>query len=193
MATEIFAYLIACLILAIELYIFAYGIEYIWCVFHNQIPCVSSSIYLRRALITEINKHFSKSTSVCDIGAGYGGLARYISRNTNTSVAALENMPFTITVARAMNFITRSRVQIINCDAFEYLKTSPRFNIGVAYLGPSVNYKLAKYKEKFDAIITFDVPIEKLKPTRVINVGHGATHYGRHKFPHKLFVYDFRK
>lgn len=181
------------LIVLIELYVFVSGIEYIWCVSHNQIPFVHSSIYLRRAAVTEIKKHFPNATSLCDIGAGYGGLARHIARNTNMYVVALENMPFTITVARIMNLITRPRIKIIKCDAFEYLNTSPKFNIGVAYLGPNVNYRLAKYKNKFDAIITFDVPIDKLKPTRIINVGHGHTTYGHYKFPHKLFVYDFRK
>ena len=173
----------------LELYIFISTGEYIWCVIHNQIPCVSSSKYLRRALIRELEKHFPNATSICDIGAGYGGLGRYIAKNRDMTVVALENMPFTITVARVMNFITRSRVKIIKCDAFEYMKKSPRFDIGVAYLGPSVNYKLADYIDKFDAIITFDVPIDSLVPTRVINVGHGVTRYGRHKFPHKLFVY----
>ena len=181
------------LIVLLELYVFISGIEYLWCVSHKQIPFVHSSIYLRRALVAEIKKHFPNATSICDIGAGYGGLARHIARNTSTTVVALENMPFTVTVARITNSLTRSRVQIIKCDAFLYLESSPKFNIGVAYLGPSVNYKLARYKNKFDTIITFDVPIEKLKPTRIINVGHGHTAYGRYKFPHKLFVYDFRK
>ena len=180
-------------IILLELYVLISGIEYMWCVIHNQIPFVSSSKYLRRALVTEIAKHFQNATSLCDIGAGYGGLARYVAQRRNMSVVALENMPFTITVARLVNFITRSHVQIIKCDAFEYLKSSPRFNIGVAYLGPSVNYRLAKFTNTFDMIITLDVPIERLNPTRIINVGHGVTHYGRHKYPHKLFVYDFRK
>ena len=177
----------------IELYVIGSGIEYLWCVFHNQIPCVRSSRYLRRAVVSEIQKHFPDATSACDIGAGYGGLARYIARHCNMSVVALENMPFTITIARIFNFITQSRVQIIKCDAFEYLKSSPRFNIGVAYLGPTVNHRLTEYKKQFDVIITLDVPIEKLKPTRIIDVGHGSTRYGRHKYPHKLFVYDFSK
>jgi len=177
----------------IELYVFISGAEYLWCVFHHQIPYVHSSKYLRRAAVDEIHKHFPDATSACDIGAGYGGLARYIAKHCNMSVVALENMPFTITIARIFNLITHSRVQIIKCDAFKYLKTSPHFNIGVAYLGPTVNYKLAAYKKQFDAIITFDVPIDKLEPTRIIDVGHGATRYGRHKYPHKLFVYDFRK
>lgn len=193
MNIKIFAYFIVCLIFVGELYVFAYGAEYMWCVFHGQIPFVNSSKYLRRALVTEIEKHFPNATGACDIGAGYGGLARYIARHTNMSVVALENMPITITIARIINWFTRSRVQIIKCDAFEYLKSSPHFDIGVAYLGPTVNHRLAKYMDKFDAIITFDVPIDGLKPTRVIDVGHGATRYGRHKYPHKLFVYDFQK
>lgn len=187
------AFALVIIIALIELYIFSIGAEYIWCMFHNQIPCVSSSKYLRRALITEINKHFPDAISICDIGAGHGGLARYIARHSAMSVVALENMPFTITVARIMNFITRSRVKIIKCNAFEYLKTSPRFNIGVAYLGPSVNHRLAELTKTFDMIITFDVPIPTMKPTRTVDVGHGTTQYGRHKFPHKLFVYDLRK
>lgn len=189
----VLAYLITILIFIGELYIIVYGAEYFWCVFHHQIPYVASSKYLRRAVAADINKNFPDATSVCDIGAGYGGLARHIARNCDVSVVALENMPFTITVARIMNWLTRSRVKIIKCDAFEYLKSSPRFSIGVAYLGPNVNYRLAEYKKQFDAIITFDVPIEKLKPARIINVGHGATRYGRARYPHKLFIYDFRK
>lgn len=180
-------------IVLLAIYVFITGMEYMWCVFHHQIPYVASSKYLRRALVVEIQKHFSDATSVCDIGAGYGGLARYIARHTNMSVVALENMPFTITVARIIKFITRSHIKIIKCDAFEYLKSSPRFDIGVAYLGPNVNHRLAELKNKLDVIITFDVPIPKLKPTRTINVGHGVTRYGRHTFPHKLFIYDFRK
>ena len=186
-------YFIVCLIFIVELYVFVYGAEYMWCVFHNQIPYVHSSKYLRRAVVSEIKKHFPDATSACDIGAGYGGLARYIARHCDMSVVALENMPFTVTIARIKNFITHSGIQIIKCDAFEYLKSSPHFSIGVAYLGPSINYRLAEYKKQFDAIITLDVPIEKLKPTRIIDVGHGSTRYGRHKYPHKLFVYDFRK
>lgn len=191
--TKIFAYLIAWLIFIGELYIIAYSAEYLWCAFHNQIPFVRSSKYLRRALVSEIQRHFPDTTSVCDIGAGYGGLARYIARHCNVSVIALENMPFSLAVAYIMNLLSHSRVQIVKCDAFEYLKSSPRLDIGVAYLGPGVNNRLAEYKKQFDAIITFDVPIDKFKPTRVINVGHGVTRYGRHRYPHKLFVYDFRK
>lgn len=191
---QILAYLIAFLIFVGELYILVYGVEYLWCVYHKkQIPFVHSSKYLRRVVTDEIRTHFPNATSACDIGAGYGGLARYVARHCKMSVVALENMPFTITIARIKNLITRSRVQIIKCDAFEYLKTSTHFNIGIAYLGPDINDRLAKYKNKFDAIITLDVPIEQLKPTRIIDVGHGATRYGRHKYPHKLFVYDFRK
>lgn len=186
-------YCIAFFTFIIELYIFIRGVEYILCILHNQIPYVSSSKYLRCALISEIKKHFPNATSLCDIGAGYGGLARHAAKHSDMTVVALENMPFTITVARVMNLITRSRVQIIKCDAFKYLKSSPRFDIGVAYLGPTVNYRLAEYKNQFDVIITFDVPIDKLTPTRIIDVGHGHTNYGRKKYPHKLFVYDFRK
>lgn len=163
------------------------------CVFRGQIPFVKSSYYLRRAVANEINKHFRDATSVVDIGAGYGRLANYIARHCDVSVVALENMPFTITIAQIIKFFTRSPIQIIRCDAFEYLKSSPRFNIGVAYLGPNVNPRLVQYTKQFDTIITLDVPIEPLKPTRVIEVGHGCTRYGRKKFPHKLFVYDFRK
>ncbi len=174
-------------------YVIVSRTEYILCMFRNQIPYVPSSRYLRRAVVAEIQKHFPNATSIVDIGAGYGGLARYIECHTDMTVVALENMPFTITVARIIKFITRSHIKIIKCDAFEYLKSSPRFDIGVAYLGPTVNHKLTDLKNNIDVIITLDVPIPKLKPTRIINVGHGFTHYGRKKFPHKLFVYDFRK
>lgn len=187
------AYLIAFLIFIGELYIIVYGAEYIWCVAHNQIPFVASAKHLRRAVVRTINKYYPNATSIVDIGAGYGGLARYIARNCDATVVALENMPFTITVSRIANWFARTRIQIIKCDAFEYLKSSPRFDIGVAYLGPNTNYRLAEYTKQFDMIITLDVPIDELKPTHIIDVGHGSTRYGRYKYPHKLFVYDLRK
>lgn len=177
----------------LELYLLVRMTEYFWCVFHNQIPFVASSKFLRRAAVDAINKYYPGATSVAEIGAGYGGLARYIARNCDATVVALENMPFTVTVARVFNWVARSRVQIINCDAFEYLKSSPRFDVGIAYLGPNVNPRLAEYAKKFNMLITLDVPIVGLRPTHTINVGHGFTRYGRKKFPHKLFIYDFRK
>ena len=127
------------------MYIILSRLEYIRCVFRRQIPFVKSSRYLRRAVADEINKHFRDATSVVDIGAGYGRLANYIARHCDVSVVALENMPFTITIARIVKFFTRSPIQIIQCDAFEYLKTSPHFNIGVAYLGPNVNSSIANH------------------------------------------------
>ena len=187
------AYLITFLVFIWIMYIILSRLEYIRCVFRRQIPFVKSSRYLRRAVADEINKHFRDATSVVDIGAGYGRLANYIARHCDVSVVALENMPFTITIARIVKFFTRSPIQIIQCDAFEYLKTSPHFNIGVAYLGPNVNSRLAEYKNTFDVIITLDVPIESLTPTRITDVGHGATRKKKKKYPHKLFVYDFRK
>ena len=177
----------------LELYLLFSMTEYIWCVFHNQIPFVASARPLRRAVVDAINKYYPNATSIVDIGAGYGGLARHIARNCDATVVALENMPFTITVSRVFNSITRSRVQIIKCDAFEYLKSSPRFDIGIAYLGPNVNPRLIKYTKQFNMLITLDVPIAGLHPVHTVNVGHGFTRYGRHKFPHKLFIYDFRK
>ena len=189
----IFACLIICLIFIGELYIIIYGAEHMWCIFHNQIPFVPSSKYLRRAVVNTIHKYYPNATSIVDIGAGYGGLARHIARNCDATVVALENMPFTITVSRVFNWVTRSRVKIIKCDAFQYMQSSPRFDIGVAYLGPNVNPRLAKYKKQFNMLITLDVPVAGLRPTHTVNVGHGFTRYGRHKFPHKLFIYDFRK
>ena len=187
------AFFIAFSIFIGEIFLVISAIEYLWCTTHRQIPFVASSTHLRCALVTEIEKHYPNATSLCDIGAGYGGLARFVARNRDMTVVALENMPFTITVARAMNLITRSHVKIIKCDAFSYLESAAHFDIGVAYLGPAVNHRLAEYRNAFDTIITFDVPIDGLRPTRTIDVGHGSTHYGRRKYPHKLFVYDFRK
>ena len=166
-------------------------IEYVRCAFFcRQIPFVPSAAVLRRAVASEICRKYPNAKTVCDIGAGYGGLARYIARKTGADVVALENMPWTFFVARVLNFFSRTKVHNIRCDAFEYLdKYQGKFDIGVAYLGPGVNDRLVAVMGRFDVLIVLDVPIPGVNPLYVVDVGHGCTRYGRRKFPHKLFVY----
>ena len=166
-------------------------IEYCYCAYiKRQIPFVASVGALRHAVAAEIVTKYPNAKTLCDIGSGYGGFARFLARKTGARVFALENMPFTFAVAYVLNLFCWPKIRNIRCDAFEYLrKCDVWFDVGIAYLGPGVNDKLVHVLDKFGVLIVLDVPISGLKPLYVVDVGHGYTKYGRRKFPHKLFVY----
>lgn len=172
-------------------YLFLKNMEYIACLWRGQIPFVPSARGLRRAVVHEINTHYPQMKTACDIGAGYGGLARKIARECNMDVTAIENMPLCARISKIGNAMSRAKCRTVHADAFEYLRTAPKFDIAVAYLGPGVNDRLAEFQNKFRVLITLDVPVHGLTPVRTIDAGPGATRYGREKYPHKLFVYEF--
>ena len=169
--------------------------EYTTCICRHRIPFVPSSQHLRAAVTKAIQDYYPKTKTVCDIGSGYGGLARTIARQCNARVTALENMPFCALVSHVCDRVTRANNKTVWCDAFQYLATGPRFDVAVAYLGPRINNRVAAMRDRFSVLILLDVPADDIAPTRIIDVGHGATRYGRaHKsYPHKLFIYEFDK
>ena len=69
--------------------------EYVYCAhIRKQAPLVPSNQVLRQYVIDQILTKYPKSKNICEIGSGFGGLARDIARKCNKSVYALENMPF---------------------------------------------------------------------------------------------------
>lgn len=173
------------------IYLFWKNMEYLACLWRGQIPFVPSPRGLRRALVREINTHYPNMKTACDIGAGYGGLARKIAGECKMRVTAIENMPLCAQISKIGNAMSRAQCYTVCADAFEYLRTAPKFDIAVAYLGPGVNDRLAEFQNKFKVLITLDVPVGGLVPVRVVNAGPGVTRYGRSKYPHRLFVYEF--
>lgn len=173
-------------------YLFLYNLERIICSVRHQIPFVPSNKDLRNAVIKEIKTHYPNIKTACDIGSGYGGLAREIANKFNVRVWAFENMPFSAFISKMMDMITGTKSKTILFDAFEYIKKSDGFDIAVAYLGPSVNPRLIELKTKVRVLITLDVPVMGLDAVRTIDLPNGATMYGREKYPHRLFIYEFR-
>jgi len=47
-------------------------------------------------VVSEIIKNYPNAKNICEIGAGFGGLARAVARNTNANVYALENKNRTV-------------------------------------------------------------------------------------------------
>ena len=163
-----------------------YIVGYIW----RQVPCVSCPKVLCRAVVAEIKK-YKNVHSVCEIGAGYGVLARYVARKCDVSVTALENVWFTYFIASICRMLPGgNNVRNVCADAFEYLKgENVHFNIGIAYLCPEVNDCLMDFMDKFDILILLDFPTSGVAPVRVVDVGHGFTRFNNKKYPHKLFIY----
>lgn len=187
-------YLFVVLLAGLELYWIIRSLEYICAaVFKRQIPFVASDMKLRMAVVNEIKNNYPEYKTLCEIGAGYGGMARAVARKCNMSVWALENMPFTYAVARVSDIVLCARnVKTLRVDAFKWLmEYDGLFDVGVAYLGPGVNDKLLNYRDKFKTLFVLDVPISDIVPTRVVEIGGGYTRYGRRKYPHRLFVYEF--
>ncbi|MBR4860264.1 MAG: class I SAM-dependent methyltransferase [Alphaproteobacteria bacterium] len=182
------------LVVCIEIYWLVRCVEFVWAgEIKHQIPFVATSGRMRMAVVNEIKRNYPKSKTVCDIGSGYGGMARFVARKCGGCVYALENMPFTYAMARVLDFMSGAHgVNTLYVDAFRWLgEYDGVFDIGIAYLGPVVNDKLVEYQDKFRVLFVLDVPISDAVPTRVVDIGGGCTSYGRTKYPHKLFVYEF--
>ncbi len=183
------------LLAGVEIFVLLSICENIYSVrFRHQYPPVSCRARHGQVVADEIKKHYPNAKTAVDIGAGYGRLARAMTRVQGLKVIAIENMRFSIFVMRFLNFLFGTRqIKVVFADAFDYIKHSNKqFDIGVAYLGPVMNDRLKELTKKFKVIITLDVEIPGLKATRVVDVpGGGYTHYHYvGKFPHRLFVYE---
>ena len=166
-------------------------IEYAYCAFiRHQPPMVPSRHAMRDAVSNVIRTDYPNAKTVCEIGAGWGGMVRFIARHTKTTVTGIENMPLSALMARGLNLFC-PRARTIWADAFGYLAAGHKFDIGVAYLGPRLTPRLMEYSKNFRVLISCDFEIPDLRPTCVIDLGRGYVLYRGKKYPHKLFVYEF--
>lgn len=180
------------LICIAEIYTFIYFVEYKVAIsIRHQPPYVPASRKSQKKLVQYINKNFPDAKYICEVGSGYGRMARYIGKHTGANVIALENMPVSAFFSKTADlFQTKSKT--IKCDAFEYLKnTDKKFDIAVAYLSPRCSNELFKIKNKFNVLITLDFDVANKKPDKVIDAGPGFTQYNNQKYPHKIFIYKF--
>jgi hypothetical protein len=166
---------------------------YCFCIRH-QPPFVASNDYERQLVVEIIKNKYPDAKNICEIGSGFGGLARTIAHNTNTNVYALENMPFSAFVSKVSDKISRCKNnKTIWTDAFKYLdNTDMNFDIAIAYLGPTYTPIIKNYKNKINTLISLDFEIKGNKPKQVIDIGHGYTIYKRKKYPHRIFIYEFK-
>ena len=167
--------------------------EYLWCVFvRHQAPCVASSWNLKRATVNAIRQFYPNAKRIIEIGSGHGGLARYVARRVDADVVGVENMPFAALVSKIGDGFCFARSKTMWMDAFDYLdEVHEKFDVAIAYLGPKLTPKLTKYKNKIKVLIAMDFEIPKLKPVKIINL-RGSIVYGDKKYPHRLFIYEFK-
>jgi hypothetical protein len=169
-------------------------VEYVYCAnILKQPPMVSCIKSERRIITKEICDNYKNAKNICDMGSGFGGLVRSVARCTNADVYGIENMLFSVLVSRFLNLFCPKKITIIYSDIFKFMdKPDVFFDIVIAYLGPKTTPMLEKYKNKIGVLITVDFEIEKLSPTRTVDIGHGYTIYKRKKYPHKLYIYEFK-
>ena len=192
MITTVLFYTFFICLVGLEIYWLLRMVEFIWAGYiKRQIPFVASDNKLRMAVINEIKKDYPEYKTMCEIGSGYGGMARAVARGCGMRVTALENMPFTYFVARVLDFVSGARgVKTLRVDAFKWLgEYDGVFDIGLAYLGAGVNDRLIDYMHRFRVLFVLDVPMSNMVPVRVVDIGGGFTRYGDKKYPHKLFIY----
>lgn len=196
LASQIIIYTVIIIMCIFDIYLAIRLIEYIYCAsIKHQPPLIASTNCLRRSVIEQIIKHYPESKTICEIGSGFGGLARAVAKKTNADVYALENMHFSAFVSKTCDLLfRRQNNHTILCDAFEYLeRTNKQFDVAIAYLGPTLTKKIQQYKNKIKVLISLDFEIKDLEPAHVIDLSkHGYTIYKRIKYPHKLFIYEFK-
>ena len=189
----IWIYLLLIVAILFDLYLAFKCIEFIYCAFiRRQPPLVSSTTKMRKVVIEQIKQTCPVAKNICEIGSGFGGLARMIAKNTNADVYALENMPFSAWVSKVCDKLFCKNNKTIWCDAFKFLdNTDKQFDVAVAFLGPKLTPQMQKYANKIDVFISLDFEIPNLVPIYVIEIPGGYTEYNHKKYPHRLFVYKF--
>ena len=168
-----------------------FGISYF---FMHQPPFVPSVNKLRKAAVEYIVEFYPNAKNIVEIGSGYGGFAREVAKNTNANVIGIENMPMAALVSFCADLFSKTKSKTVWCDAFDYLdKTDICFDVGLAYLGPDLTPELKKFSKKIKVLISLDFEIPELNPVKVIDLKCGYTIYNRVRYPHKLFIYEFKK
>ena len=183
-------WIFAMLVAIFELFALIYFIEYVVAVevFH-QPPFVPTTKRNQEQVVQYINKNYPNAKYICEVGSGYGRMARYIGKHTNAKVIALENMPISALISKTADLFQR-KSKTIKCDAFKYLNnTNKKFDIAIAYLSPTHTTELFKLKDKFDVLISLDFEVKNEKPDEIVDNGPGYTVYNRKKYPHKMYIY----
>ena len=188
-------YFIVIALCGYEIFLGIQFIEYSYCVFiKSQAPFVPSAKKSRKITLNEIKKHYPNAKNIIEVGSGFGAFSRQIARDTKANVIGLENMPWCAFVSKILDIFCFKKAKTVFCDAFEYLEnTDKKFDIAIAYLGPKLTPKLLKYKNKIKVLIVLDFPLPDYKPTRTIDGGSGTTKMGGKKYPHKLYIYEFKR
>lgn len=188
-------YVLVVVVACVTVYYGVKFIEYSWNVIVSKKPPFVPAIDTERAaVVQQINLYYPHAKTVLELGSGYGGLARYIARNTSAHVVGVERMPASAFISWVLDKLHRVNSRTVWGDVFQYLKNmGGRVDIAVAYMGPKVTPVLADYSNKFDVLISVDFAVPEIKPRRVIDVCGGYTRYAGKKYPHRLYVYEFNR
>ncbi len=184
-------YMCVALVALVDLVLLIKLIEYGWCVLiRHQAPFVPSNRYLRAAVVHELKTYYPHARRILEIGSGYGGLTRYITRHTGAMAVGVENMPMSAFLSTMADW-TCPGARTVWADAFQYMKSGEKFDIAMAYLGPKLTPRLADFRSCFDVLILMDFQLHGVRPVRVVDLNCGCVRYGGKKYPHRLYIYEF--
>lgn len=188
-------YVLVVVVACVTVYYGVKFIEYSWNVIVSKKPPFVPAIDTERAaVVQQINLYYPHAKTVLELGSGYGGLARYIARNTSAHVIGVERMPATALISWGLDKLYRANSRTVWGDVFQYLENmGGRADVAVAYMGPEVTAGLVRYANKFNVLISVDFEIPERKPVRVVDVCDGCTRYQGKKYPHRLYVYEFNR
>lgn len=190
----LFLYFLVVLLIVLDVYLFARHVTYVLCAFFwRQVPFMASNKKLRHAVAHQISQYYPNARTAVEIGCGYGGMARYVSRKCAVRTVGLENIWFTSVVARVCDFLSRADSKTIRCNAFEYMeRDGEKFDIALAYMGPCFMSRIYDFcARRSRVLISLDFPVPGVQPTRQIDVSEGGTRYNGVVYPHRLYVYEF--
>lgn len=192
---KVLIYVLVVIVACITVYCGVQFIEYSWNVIVSKTPpFVPANSIERAAVAQQINMFYPCAKTVLELGSGYGGLARYIARNTSAHVVGVERMPGAALISWVLDKLYRVNSRTVWGNIYQYLENMHgRVDIAVAYMGPNVTPRLATYSNKFGVLISVDFEIPDMSPVRVIDVGNGYTRYAGKQYPHRLYVYEFKK
>lgn len=170
------------ILVVFDIVILSYGIEQIVKTIRKLPPPVPSAKRLRNAVVQEIQSEFPNAKTLLDIGSGWGGMTRKISRQfPDIKVTGIELMPtpYIYSVVAGMFF---KNIKYVFGDTFKFLENK-KFDIGVAYLLTRTMPEVEKHLSNFDILLVLDFPLPNNKPYKTIKL------YKDYLGQHWLYVY----
>jgi len=169
---------------------FCYGFDFFIGTCFRQAPEIPSGSKLRAAIVKEIRSYYKNAKTAIDIGACYGGMARYVAQSfPKMQVHGVEKMPVPYLISRVLKFFRGPENMHLHFgDGIRFLKKSEKFDIGITWLLSCMMGRVETVSDRVGVLLVLDFPMPNRKPTRVVELH--TSMLLRRGFKHKLYIYE---